>query len=92
MATLWGSMQNNKQLAGKITVLGAGAWGTAVAIALAARHEVLLWGRDAAAMRTSPTSARTAHYLPGFAFPPALEVSADFDAAWRSLPPAPAPC
>ena len=30
----------------KITVLGAGAWGTAVAIALAARHDVLLWGRN----------------------------------------------
>ncbi len=30
-----------------ITLLGAGAWGSALAIALAARHSVLLWGRDA---------------------------------------------
>jgi glycerol-3-phosphate dehydrogenase (NAD(P)+) len=37
-------MQQNKLT--KITVLGAGAWGTAVAIALAARHDVLLWGRN----------------------------------------------
>ena len=34
----------------RITVLGAGAWGTAVAMALAARHDVLLWGRNAEAM------------------------------------------
>ena len=32
----------------KITVLGAGAWGTALAAAAAARHDVLLWTRDAA--------------------------------------------
>jgi glycerol-3-phosphate dehydrogenase (NAD(P)+) len=38
-------MQQNKPNT-KITVLGAGAWGTAVAIALAARHDVLLWGRN----------------------------------------------
>lgn len=37
----------------KITVLGAGAWGTAVAIALAARNDVLLWGRNADAMRAT---------------------------------------
>jgi glycerol-3-phosphate dehydrogenase (NAD(P)+) len=74
-------MQNNKQLPGKITVLGAGAWGTAVAIALAARHDVLLWGRDAAAMRQVADQRENQHYLPGFALPPALKVSADFDAA-----------
>ena len=32
----------------KIALLGAGAWGTALAIAAAPRHEVLLWARDAA--------------------------------------------
>ena len=51
-------MQNTKQLAGKITVLGAGAWGTAVAMALAARHDVLLWGRNAHAMQDVAASAR----------------------------------
>ena len=34
----------------KITILGAGAWGTAVAMALAGRHDVLLWGRNGDAM------------------------------------------
>ena len=32
-------------------VFGAGAWGTAVAMAVAQRHDVVLWGRNADAMR-----------------------------------------
>lgn len=74
-------MHNNKQTPGKITVLGAGAWGTAVAIALAARHEVLLWGRNAAAMQEMSAQHENHGYLPGFALPPQLTISADFDAA-----------
>src|SRR4051794_6788953 len=75
------SMQNNKTETGKITVLGAGAWGTAVAIALAARHDVLLWGRNGAAMQDIASARENLHYLPGFALPPGLTVTADFDAA-----------
>ncbi len=65
----------------KITVLGAGAWGTAVALALAARNDVLLWGRDSAAMAAIDGARENTHYLPGFALPAALRVTADFDAA-----------
>jgi len=65
----------------KISVLGAGAWGTAVAIAAAARHDVVLWGRNAAAMAEMDAARDNTHYLPGFPFPPALRVSSDFDAA-----------
>ena len=68
-----------------ITVMGAGAWGTAVAIALAARHRVLLWGRDAAAMEAMATAHENRAYLPGFAFPPALQVTGDFEAALAHL-------
>ncbi|PWF55212.1 NAD(P)H-dependent glycerol-3-phosphate dehydrogenase [Massilia glaciei] len=64
-----------------ITVLGAGAWGTAVAIALAARHDVLLWGRDRAAMAALDAARENTAYLPGFALPPALRVGADLGAA-----------
>jgi glycerol-3-phosphate dehydrogenase (NAD(P)+) len=64
-----------------ITVLGAGAWGTAVAMALAARHDTLLWGRNADAMQTMARKRENTHYLPGFLFPETLSVSADFDAA-----------
>ncbi|MES2015368.1 MAG: NAD(P)H-dependent glycerol-3-phosphate dehydrogenase [Pseudomonadota bacterium] len=65
----------------KITVLGAGAWGTAVAIALAARNDVLIWGRDRAAMQAIDTARENTHYLPGFGLPAALRVTGDFDAA-----------
>jgi glycerol-3-phosphate dehydrogenase (NAD(P)+) len=64
----------------KVSVLGAGAWGTAVAMALAQRHDVLLWGRNAAALQAMAV-ARENSYLPGYAFPDRLQVAADFDAA-----------
>jgi glycerol-3-phosphate dehydrogenase (NAD(P)+) len=64
-----------------ITVLGAGAWGTAVAIALAARHDVLLWGRNPEQMAATGAARDNLAYLPGYPLPPALRVSADFDAA-----------
>ncbi len=65
----------------KITVLGAGAWGTAVAIALAARHDVLLWGRNPEQMAETQAARENLHYLPGYPLPAALRVSADFEAA-----------
>jgi glycerol-3-phosphate dehydrogenase (NAD(P)+) len=61
----------------KIAVLGAGAWGTAIAIVLAARHEVRLWARDAmlaAALRAERANRR---YLPGCTLPAAVEPTAD---------------
>lgn len=74
-------MQTLQSHSRKITVLGAGAWGTAVALALSARNDVLLWGRDGAAMQAMASTRDNTHYLPGFALPPALRVCADFDAA-----------
>jgi glycerol-3-phosphate dehydrogenase (NAD(P)+) len=82
-------MQTTKQLAGKITVLGAGAWGTAVAIALAARHDVLLWGRNAQAMQDVAAARENRAYLPGFALPPALAVTADLNEAVAHVAAAP---
>jgi glycerol-3-phosphate dehydrogenase (NAD(P)+) len=64
-----------------ITVLGAGAWGTAVAIALAARHDVLLWGRNPEQMAATEAARDNVTYLPGHPLPSSLRVSADFDAA-----------
>jgi glycerol-3-phosphate dehydrogenase (NAD(P)+) len=64
-----------------ITVLGAGAWGTAVALALAARHDVLLWGRNPAQMARSAAARENTDYLPGFPFPESLRVSADVEEA-----------
>jgi glycerol-3-phosphate dehydrogenase (NAD(P)+) len=64
-----------------ITVLGAGAWGTAVAIALAARHDVLLWGRNPEQMAATEAARDNVTYLPGHPLPEALRVTADFEAA-----------
>jgi glycerol-3-phosphate dehydrogenase (NAD(P)+) len=64
-----------------VTVLGAGAWGTAVAIALAARHDVLLWGRNPEQMAQTAAARENTDYLPGFPLPDTLRVTADLDAA-----------
>ncbi len=64
-----------------VCVLGAGAWGTAVAIRLAGTAQVRLWTRSpehAAAMRAERVNAR---YLAGQALPANLTPSADLDAA-----------
>src|SRR5438067_8411538 len=73
-------MHEAKQ-AQNITILGAGAWGTAVAIALAARHDVLLWGRNPEQMADTAAARENLAYLRGFPLPDALRVTADFDAA-----------
>jgi glycerol-3-phosphate dehydrogenase (NAD(P)+) len=64
-----------------LTVLGAGAWGTALAANAAARQPVRLWARDAAQAAQMGASRRNAHYLPGVALPDGLQVDTDFDAA-----------
>ena len=61
----------------KIAVLGAGAWGTALASRAAARHDVLLWARDAAQARGLHESGTNARYLPGVPLARALRVTAD---------------
>ena len=60
-----------------VVVLGAGAWGTALAVAAAARHPVLLWARDAAQAARLQADRCNARYLPGIPFPTALTVTAD---------------
>ncbi|MBI3284139.1 MAG: NAD(P)-dependent glycerol-3-phosphate dehydrogenase [Burkholderiales bacterium] len=65
----------------KISVLGAGAWGTALAMALAAKNEVLLWGRNQDLMARMQTRRENGDYLPGFPLPANLQLSADFAAA-----------
>ncbi|MGZ8290059.1 MAG: NAD(P)H-dependent glycerol-3-phosphate dehydrogenase [Telluria sp.] len=72
---------SNSNTARKVTILGAGAWGTAVAIALAARHDVLLWARNAAMAEATAAARENTEYLPGFPLPQGLQVSSDLDAA-----------
>ena len=56
-------------------MLGAGAWGTALAVNAAARHTVTLWARDAAQAAQMREQRENARYLPGFAFPASLQVA-----------------
>ena len=64
-----------------ITVLGAGAWGTALAMAAAARHDVMLWTRDSLQAQVMHAERRNRRYLPEVALPEALRISADHDLA-----------
>jgi len=65
----------------RIAVLGAGAWGTALAIAFAARHEVVLWARDAARVEDMAQARENQRYLPGCAFPEGMKLTSDFSGA-----------
>ena len=64
-----------------LTVLGAGAWGTALAVSTAGRHPTRLWARDPAQAAQMRSLRRNMRYLPEVVLPPALQVTYDFDAA-----------
>lgn len=64
-----------------ITIIGAGAWGTALAISLSANHRVTLLARDAAQIEAMRATHRNQRYLPDIALPANIELSADFFAA-----------
>ncbi len=66
-----------------LTVLGAGAWGTALAVHASAAHPTRLWARDAGQAAQMRSLRRNARYLPEIALPPALQVTSDFAAAVR---------
>src|SRR5688572_20911746 len=65
----------------KVAVLGAGAWGTAMAAVLAQRLAVTLWARDALAAQAMSRARRNERYLPGIELPAALAVTSDLSAA-----------
>jgi len=58
----------------KICVLGAGAWGTALAINAADRHAVSLWARDAAQVAAMRAGGQNRRYLPDVALPASLSL------------------
>jgi glycerol-3-phosphate dehydrogenase (NAD(P)+) len=64
-----------------ISVLGAGAWGTAIAAAAAPRHGVLLWARDAQQAADIQAARRNQRYLGDVELPASLAVTADLPAA-----------
>lgn len=66
----------------KITVLGAGSYGTALAICLARNgHKTLLWGRDANQVDDMVNTRENTKYLAGCPFPDSLQPISDLKAA-----------
>jgi glycerol-3-phosphate dehydrogenase (NAD(P)+) len=59
----------NQALQSPIAIFGAGAFGTALAIQLARRQPVRLWGRSTNNMATLQTSRLNKHYLPHVTLP-----------------------
>lgn len=65
----------------KIAILGAGAWGTALAIQAAQRHALQLWARDTAQAAAMAAGRVNERYLPGAPLPAGLAVGSDLAAA-----------
>jgi glycerol-3-phosphate dehydrogenase (NAD(P)+) len=63
----------------RITVLGSGAWGTAIALSLANKgnHQVTLWSHRAEAAQALSRDRENRHFLPGFRFPDSLLITAN---------------
>ena len=72
----------------KVTLLGAGAWGTAMAVQ-AAHHlsegQVCLWSRSAEQIKAIHQSGENTAYLPGIAVPRGLQLEANFASAVQGL-------
>ena len=61
----------------RIVVLGSGAWGTAIALALHRRggHQVTLWAHSPEAAREIADVRENTLFLPGFPIPDAIEIT-----------------
>ncbi len=72
----------------KVTLLGAGSWGTAMA-AQAARHlndgDVCLWSRDTNQLEEIRKTSQNNAYLPGIVLPKNIQLEASLEAAVRRL-------
>jgi glycerol-3-phosphate dehydrogenase (NAD(P)+) len=70
-----------------IAVIGAGSWGTALAIQFArSGHRTLLWGRQDDHLDRLRDDRENQQYLPGARFPDSLEIQPDLHAALREAP------
>jgi glycerol-3-phosphate dehydrogenase (NAD(P)+) len=67
----------------RIAILGAGAWGTALALSLARRggHHVVLWSHSPALATQLTDAGENLPYLPGFTLPADIQVTSDLPAA-----------
>lgn len=65
----------------RITILAAGAWGTALAIAFAERHSVTLWSREADHAEEMRRDRENRRFLPGYRLTERIAVTDDFSNA-----------
>lgn len=65
----------------KITLLGAGAWGTALSIAFSGKHDLTLWSREADVADDLLKTRENRRFFPGYKLPESVAVSTDFEAA-----------
>ena len=61
----------------RVTVLGAGSWGTTVASLVAAHHDTLLWARDPVVAEEINAEHTHSRYLAGFDLPAQLRATSD---------------
>ena len=66
----------------RVAVIGAGSWGTALALVLAeAGHEVVLWARTPEVARAINEEHRNPRYLSDYRLPSAIRATAEYAAA-----------
>jgi glycerol-3-phosphate dehydrogenase (NAD(P)+) len=71
----------------RVAVLGAGSWGTALAVHLArAGHEVTLWARDPATVRGIRERRANVDYLPDILLPGSVQPTDSLEEAVRGIP------
>ncbi|MBL8497572.1 NAD(P)-dependent glycerol-3-phosphate dehydrogenase [Nitrosomonas sp. JL21] len=65
----------------RIAVLGAGAWGSALAISLSKRHQINLWTKDPDHAREMNERRINQSFLPGHALPSSLKITSELPEA-----------
>ena len=70
----------------QVTILGAGSYGTALAICFARKGiPTMLWGRDSEKVALMTSARENAAYLPGCPFPESLQVTDDLELALKDV-------
>ena len=67
----------------RVAVLGAGAWGTALALAFSARHAVSLWSHAPGELAALASDRENKQFLPGFPFPASLRIEGELRSVVR---------
>ena len=70
----------------RVAVIGAGAWGTSLAIALARKqeHTIRLWANEAEVIKSIASRRVNEHFLPGFELPTSIQATNNLESAIES--------